>query len=92
MEQEVTLRGIVYSKYSSILGAAPKLAKPKTITTTGVTGGVKIKWSGVSGAKKYRVYRATSKSGKYKNIKTTKSKSYTDKAVSGGTRYYYKVR
>ena len=81
-----------YSKYSSILGAAPKLAKPKTITTTGVTGGVKIKWSGVTGAKYYQVYRATSKSGKYKNIKTTKSKSYTDKAVSGGTRYYYKVR
>ena len=81
-----------YSKYSSILGAAPKLAKPKTITTTGVTGGVKIKWSSVSGAKKYRVYRATSKNGKYKRIKTTSSKSYTDKAVSGGTRYYYKVR
>jgi len=81
-----------YSKYSSILGAAPRLAKPESITTTGVTGGVKIKWSGVSGAKKYRVYRATSKNGKYKRIKTTSSKSYTDKSISSGTRYYYKVR
>ena len=53
---------------------------------------MKINWSGVTGAKKYQVYRATSKSGKYKRIKTTKSKSCTDKAVSGGTRYYYKVR
>ena len=81
-----------YSKFSSILGAAPKLAKPKTVTTTGVTGGVKINWSGVTGAKKYQVYRATSKSGKYKRIKTTKAKSCTDSAVSAGTRYYYKVR
>ena len=82
----------LYSKFSSTLGAAPKLSNPKTATTTGVTAGVKIKWSGVSDAKYYQVYRATSKSGKYKRIKTTKSKSYTDKAVSAGTRYYYKVR
>ena len=38
------------------------------------------------------MYRATSKSGKYKRIKTTKAKSCTDSAVSAGTRYYYKVR
>ena len=81
-----------YSKYSSILGAAPRLAKPESVTTTGVTGGVKIKWSKVSGAKKYKVYRATSKNGNYKKIKTTKSRSYTDKSVSAGKKYYYKVR
>ena len=82
----------VYSAYSSILKASPKVAKPKTITTTGKTGSVKISWSGVSGATKYQVYRATSKKGKYKKIKKTKSKSYTDKSVSAGKRYYYKVR
>lgn len=81
-----------YSKYSSVLAAKPNLPAPKNVTTTGVTAGVKVKWSGVTGAKKYQVYRAKSKNGKYKKIKTTKSKSYTDKSVADGKRYYYKVR
>lgn len=39
----------------------------------------------------YKVYRATSKSGKYKLIKTTKSTSYTNKGLAVGKKYYYKV-
>ena len=42
----------------------------------------------------YEVYRATSLNGKYTKVATTKAStlSYTDKKVSVGKRYYYKVR
>lgn len=39
----------------------------------------------------YMIYRATSKSGTYKLVKTTTSGSFTDKSVSDKT-YYYKVK
>jgi len=51
----------------------------------------KVTWQKVDGAKKYTVYRATKKNGKYKSIGTTKGGSYTDKTVKKGKKYYYKV-
>jgi hypothetical protein len=54
----------------------------------------KITWKKVSGANGYIVYRATSKSGTYKAVKTiTKAAttSYTDTKLTTGKTYYYKV-
>lgn len=51
----------------------------------------KVTWKKVGGAKKYTVYRATSKKGKYKKIGTSTSGSYTDKKAKKGKTYYYKV-
>ena len=51
-----------------------------------------IKWNKVSGASGYRVYRATSKNGKYVRLTTTTSLSYTDRYLKSGKTYYYKVR
>ena len=51
-----------------------------------------IQWEEVIGADAYRVYRATSPNGTYKRIVTTTSLSYTDKSLSTGKTYYYKVR
>lgn len=56
---------------------------------------LKIRWDKVSGATKYRIFRATSKTGKYKKIATvsgTSTVSYTDKTVISGKTYYYKVQ
>ncbi len=56
---------------------------------------VKITWDKVSGASGYRVYRATSKDGKYSLIKTVTSGdtlSYTNTGLATGKNYYYKVR
>lgn len=56
---------------------------------------VKVSWKKVSGTNGYEVYRATSKDGKYKKVKTIKkgnTVSYTDKKVSSGKKYYYKVK
>ena len=57
---------------------------------------ITIKWKKVSGVTGYQIYRATSKNGTYKKIKTIKKKgttSYTDKKDIGlGKLYYYKIR
>lgn len=69
-----------------------KLPAPKTVKVSiSGTSNVKVSWTKTSKAKKYTIYRATSKSGKYKKIGTTKSVSYTDKKTSKGKTYYYKV-
>lgn len=53
---------------------------------------LKLKWSKVSGADGYIVYRSTSKDGTYKKIATvTSGQTYTDKGLKKGKTYYYKV-
>ena len=51
-----------------------------------------LSWKKIGGAKKYQIYRATSKNGKYSNIGTVKNLIYTDKSLSKNKTYYYKVR
>ncbi len=51
-----------------------------------------ITWSKVTNARKYVVYRATSKNGKYKKIATTTKTSFTDKKLKKGKNYYYKIK
>ncbi|MBR0455436.1 MAG: CHAP domain-containing protein [Firmicutes bacterium] len=82
----------VYSKYSRILSARPKLSTPTGVTSYGGAGKITIKWKKVAGAKKYQVYRATSKTGKYKRVRTTSKTKYTNTSVTTGKKYYYKVR
>lgn len=52
---------------------------------------IQLKWYEVDGADKYEIYRATSKKGKYKKIKTTSKLSFTNKELKKGKRYYYKI-
>lgn len=82
----------IYSKDSASKKATTKLGQ---VTLKSVTVGKKqatVKWSKVSGATGYKVYRATSKNGKYKAIKTVKSTSYKNTKLTKGKTYYYKVR
>lgn len=54
----------------------------------------KITWKKLNGVTGYKVYRATSKKGKYKLVKTIKkasTDSMTDKKLTTGKTYYYKV-
>ncbi|MCC8101898.1 MAG: leucine-rich repeat protein [Clostridiales bacterium] len=67
----------------------------KISSLTNVAKGIKIKWSQVSGASGYIIYRKTA-TGSYTKVKTIKSGStvsYTDKKVvsQNGTVYTYKV-
>lgn len=52
----------------------------------------KVSWGVVSGADGYQIYRATSETGTYSNIKTTTSASYTNTGLTTGKTYYYKVK
>ena len=55
----------------------------------------KLSWKKVNTASGYKIYRATSKNGKYKLIKTVKGNKtfkYNDKKVYKKTRYYYYVK
>lgn len=54
-----------------------------------------LKWKKSSDASGYEIYRATSKGGKYKKIKTIKNRStvkFTSKKLKKNKRYYYKIR
>ena len=70
--------------------------KPSQVVLTSVKStdynAVKITWNKAKNAKKYQVWRATSKNGKYKLIKTTTAKTFTNKKLTTGKKYYFKVR
>ena len=80
--------------FSSILTSSTKCKTPAVTLTSQKTKTVKISWKKVSGASGYKIYRSTSKNGKYANIKTITSGStlsYTNSGLSKGKTYYYKV-
>ncbi len=67
------------------------LPAPKVSSISNTASGVQLKWSKVSGAEKYRVFRKTA--GKaWSDIGTTTAVSFTDKNVKSGTAYSYTVR
>lgn len=55
---------------------------------------IKVTWNAVTGAESYNVYRKVSGSSEWKCVKTVSKsvKSYTDKNVSKGKTYTYKVQ
>ena len=66
------------------------LATPKISKAESINGGVKISWSKVKGAEKYRVYYKGSKG--WTRLADTTSTAYTDSKVSSGKTYTYTVR
>ena len=84
----------VYSSYSKVVSAKASLTTP-TVTLTSGSKKATVKWKKVSGANGYEIYRATTKNGKYTNVKTIKNNSttsYTNSKLSSKKGYYYKVR
>ncbi|TWT27798.1 S8 family serine peptidase [Planomicrobium sp. CPCC 101110] len=82
-----------YSKIASAKSAVSQVSSVKSASSDYRKN--KISWSKVTGASGYTVYQATSKTGTYRNIKTTgsgKSLSYTKTGLTSGKIYYYKVR
>ena len=66
------------------------------ITSIKASGGqVALTWKQIPGAQGYVVMRSTTPNGTYKKIRTAQgvsNTSYTDKQVTSGSTYYYKVR
>ena len=70
------------------------LADPTLKTPTSTKNGVSLKWSKVTGAQGYIIYRKTG-SGSYTKLKTEKgvsNLSYVDKSAKKGKKYTYKVK
>ncbi len=69
---------------------------PKTVTNVKAvpvtTSSAKITWSSSSNVTGYIIYRSTTANGTYSKIGTTLNTNYTDKGLTKGKTYYYKVR
>jgi len=79
------------SDYSKIIKSTCDLARP-TVTTSKTGGKPTLAWKPIQGATAYKVYRSTSKSGKYTLLKTVTDTTYIHAKAKKGTTYYYKVR
>ena len=71
-----------------------RLSDPKLTSASKVSGGINVRWTGVTGATGYIVYRKTATSGwsRVANIKSGSTTNYTDRTGKPGTRYTYTVR
>ena len=78
------------SGYDSKGKTVKYISAPKITKAESVNGGVKLTWSKVKGAEKYRVYYKGSKG--WTRLADTTSTSYTDSKVSSGKTYTYTVR
>lgn len=81
-----------YSNFSARKSVRAVLGKTQNLSASASTSGIKLSWNAVSRADSYRIYRASSKSGTYEYLSSTKNRTYTDKTASAGKTYYYKVR
>lgn len=61
------------------------------MTVKGAYKRAELSWENVSEASGYKIYRANSKEGVYKIIKTVNELNYTDKGLKKGKTYYYKI-
>lgn len=75
-----------------------ELKKPGATSITGksaVYNAVTLKWKKISGASGYEIYRAESKKGKFKKVKTitnAKTVTYKDGKLKFNKTYYYKIK
>lgn len=86
----------LYGAYSSVKSAKvePGKVNLKKVSSAGYNS-AKLSWDKVSGVSGYKIYRSTSKNGRYTAVKTVKSGStvsYTDSKLTTGKKYYFKVR
>ncbi len=82
----------LYGQLYNVMVARP-CAAMGTVTAKKSGKSIKLTWGSVYGAKGYKIYRSTSKNGKYKAVATVKNGTeYKDTKAKKGVTYYYKVR
>ncbi len=80
------------SDFSTVKSITCDCARPDVSIKLSSSGKPYLKWSAVSGASKYYIYRSTSKDGEYKYMYSTTKTSYTNTSATKGKTYYYKVK
>lgn len=88
----ICVLGITMCLCSDNVYAASKPAKVTMSIYPSGDGYIYMEWKKAKHAKKYEVYRATSKDGKYVKKATLSRRYYSDKNLIYGKTYYYKVR
>lgn len=82
----------LYGAFSPELKIITKPATVSKLTATASKTTVTLKWSKVTGADGYRVYKYNSDSKKYEAIKNTTDTCFKISKLKSGTTYKYKVR
>ena len=78
------------SAYSATKSIQCKPAAP-SVSIYRTNGKPQLKWSAVTGATKYWIYRSTD-SKNFKYFDSTTKTSYTNSGAASGTKYYYRVK
>ena len=77
---------------SSTTSTTTRSGTPEDVTAeTASSTSITIRWSAVSGATGYRIYRSTSDTGTFTEVGTSTTTSYTNTGLTAGTNYFYKV-
>ena len=84
---EPTWKGVPCAQWNATLNAEIEV----TASNVAKSGKIQLTWDAVEGAASYKVYRATSKEGKYSLMKTLTNTVYTNTNATAGKYYYYKV-
>jgi len=79
------------SGFSQELRVLTKPSAPKGISVKATHSTLTIKWTKTTGAKKYKIYVATSKSGSYSLAATTTTNSCELGKLKSGKTYYIKI-
>lgn len=83
----------VYGTYSSPVSVKPVPFAPSSLTAASSGyNSIKTSWSAVAEADGYEVARSLSATGSFAVIASTAELTYSNKGLSAGTVYYYKVR
>lgn len=85
------VRDSFYTEYSDLIEGRPVLGTLSGLKVSAGKNQLKVSWKKVTGAKSYVISRSESLNGEYKEITRTSKISYTDKGLTSGTTYYYKV-
>lgn len=81
-----------FAMLGGIEAHAASVSKPTVTLSNASATSVKVTWCKATNAKKYTVYKSTSKSSGFKEIKTTTSTSFTSTGLTCGKTYYFKVK
>lgn len=88
-------RKTYYSDLSGIQSAKVSLVAPELNAASASETSILLTWNALPGVSGYELYRSTSQDGTYKKIYTATSAPtviYTNKSLSNGAEYFYKIR
>ena len=83
------LFGLLLEAPALAAGISSKQPTIKTTESGYVNGALVLKWSGVSGASSYEIFRSSTRNGSYKKFATSRKTGLTKKTTG---EFYYKVR